>query len=58
MTLLEKAGAWLLAILCTCAPLAAQAQFGRAWPKPPKIVVIGAEGDPRMMLVDEAKIEE
>ena len=54
MTLLEKAGAWLLAIVCTCAPLAAQAQFGRAWPKPPKIVVIGAEGDPRMMLVDEA----
>src|SRR5436305_1615598 len=54
MTLLEKAGAWLLAILCTCAPLAAQAQSGRAWPKPPKIVVIGAEGDPRMMLVDEA----
>src|SRR5438874_13662331 len=37
-----------------CAPLAAAAQFSTAWQKPPKIVVIGAEGDPRMMLVDEA----
>src|SRR5216684_3362927 len=42
----------LLAMML-CAPLAAPAQFGMAWQKPPKIVVIGAEGDPRMALVDE-----
>ena len=37
-----------------CAPIAADAQFGVAWQKAPKIVVIGAEGDPRAALVDDA----
>lgn len=36
------------------APLAAHAQFGMAWQKAPSIVVIGAEADARMALVDEA----
>ena len=37
-----------------CVPLATHAQFGIPWGKPPQIVVIGAEGDPRATLVDEA----
>ncbi|HEX4825374.1 MAG TPA: hypothetical protein VFV19_13810 [Candidatus Polarisedimenticolaceae bacterium] len=36
----------------TTAP--AHAQFGVPWRHSPKIVVIGAEGDPRLKLVDEA----
>ena len=37
-----------------CVPLATHAQFGIPWGKPPQIVVIGAEDDPRAGLVDEA----
>jgi hypothetical protein len=33
---------------------AAHAQFGVPWRKTPTIVVLGAEGDPRLALVDEA----
>ena len=36
------------------APAAAHAQFGVAWQRVPKVVVIGAEGDLRHVLVDEA----
>ena len=30
------------------------AQFGTPWRRPPKVVVVGAAGDPRARLVDEA----
>lgn len=45
-----------IAFLLAAALLAstAHAQFGVPWRKPPAIVVIAAEGDPRIALVDEA----
>ncbi|HEU4924996.1 MAG TPA: hypothetical protein VFT23_18195 [Burkholderiales bacterium] len=46
-----KAIALVLAVLLSSA---AHAQFGVPWRKPPAIVVIAAEGDPRIALVDEA----
>lgn len=44
----------LLVLAAALLPAAVHAQFGVPWRKPPAIVVISAEGDPRIALVDEA----
>lgn len=45
----------VLAVLAaSLAAGSARAQFGVAWRKLPAVTVIGAEGDPRLALVDEA----
>jgi hypothetical protein len=43
-------------IVATLTANVTQAQLGVAWHNTPKIVVIGAEGDPRLGLVDEAVV--
>jgi len=43
-----------LLIVASLTASTAQAQFGVPWRHTPSIVVIGAEGDPRVRLVDEA----
>lgn len=41
-------------IFVSCLSSVAHAQFGLVWHHPPKIVVVGTAGDPRLVLVDEA----
>ena len=43
-----------LLIVASLTASVARAQFGVAWRHTPRIVVIGAAGDPRLSLVDEA----
>ena len=48
----KTAGVFLIAAGLAAGP--AHAQFGVPWHRTPAITVIGAEGDPRLMIVDEA----
>ncbi len=45
--------AWLLVLLGFAVPVA-HAQFGASWHRTPAITVISSDGDPRLVLVDEA----
>jgi len=44
----------LIVVVAALAASVSHAQFGVAWPHVPKIMVLGAENDPRRPLVDEA----
>jgi hypothetical protein len=45
---------YLLTVISMLATQAAHAQFGVPWPRTPQIAVVGAEGDTRARLVEEA----